>query len=71
MEEKQWSFYDDAVVLRFIDFLSESGKTLESPEAEEMFDTFIESQGDDSYTYWASYWDAPVGAHGGTDASST
>lgn len=71
MEDKQWSLYDDAVVLRFIDFLKDNGKTLDSPDADEMFDQFIEEQGDDSYTYWTSFWDVPVGAHGGTDASST
>ena len=71
MEEKRWSFYDDAVVVRFIDFLKDNSKTLDSPDADEMFDKFIEEQGDDSYTYWESYWDSPVGANGGTDASST
>lgn len=71
MEEKRWSFYDDAVVARFVDFLRDNGKTLESAEVDQMFDRFIEEQGDDSYVYWESYWDSPLGADGGQNGSST
>lgn len=65
--KKVWSFYDDAIVARFLDFLAEAGKTLEDEDADDMFDQFLAKEGDDSYTYWESYWDDL----GGSDASST
>ena len=75
--KKKWSFYDDAIMSRFLDFLKEKGKDIESPEAEELFGEFLSSAGDDSYVYWESYWQSTADDwvnwvnHGGENASST
>lgn len=68
-QRKVWSFHDDAIIARFIDFLAEHGKTIESDEADGLFDQFLAKQGDDSYAYWESHWDSPTNI-GGDDASS-
>lgn len=73
---KVWSYYDDALILRFLDFLKDNGKNEDSPDAEEMFDKFLSEQGDDTYVYWESFWESPIDEwvnwknHGGDDASS-
>ena len=69
--KKQWSFHDDSIIVRFADFLAENGKRMDDPDAEDMFEVFLEEQGDDSYVYWESHWNTPAGVNGGTNGSST
>lgn len=69
--KRDWSFHDDAIIMRFVDFLSDNGKYIDDPDADEMFEVFLAAQGDDSYVYWESYWNAPTGVTGGTHGSST